>query len=311
VDQHKCIEELSEIAFDKSLRDDQECHPSLHTQYRSLLGQINWLQSRTQVQACYGFSRCASAASKPTIKDVRALNKLARQIRAQPVDLRFWPLHGKTRILGFPDASYRNNEDGSSQRAHCIFIAQDRDDKSAQADTWGSLVDYESHKITTTTMSTTVAELNALMRCFGSCLFLRGLWADVSGTVCDIHMRTDANNLVTTASTTHLPEQKETVHLIQMLRKESCSGQIHDLSHISTHYMLADALTKHSAKPDQLVNSIITGRIEQCDIHPRFRELLPHKAFLVEWLKKIVSAKYLRHNVCYFLDEEVCFNRLC
>ena len=138
-----------------------------------------------------------------------------------------------------PDASYRNNSDKSSQRAHLIFLAEDRKlpskgtyrnsgyDKQAHridgshSATRGSIIDYESHKITTTTQSTTVAELNALMKCFGTCLFLRALWADISGEIVPVHIRTDANNLVTTAQTTHLPEQKETHHLIQMLRHES------------------------------------------------------------------------------------------
>ena len=103
----------------------------------------------------------------------------------------FWPLKGSQRILGMPDASYRNNSDKSSQRAHVIFLAEDRKlpskgtyrnsgyDKQAyrlngsESATRGSIIDYESHKITTTTQSTTVAELNALMKCFGTCLFLR------------------------------------------------------------------------------------------------------------------------------------------
>ena len=55
------------------------------------------------------------------------------------------------------------------------------------------------------------------------------------------------NNLVTTASTTHLPEQKETIHMIQMLRKESCSGSLDDLAHVVSADCLADALTKLSA----------------------------------------------------------------
>ena len=55
---------------------------------------------------------------------------------------------------------------------------------------------------------------------------------------------------------THLPEQKETHHLIQMLRHESNTGQLDDLSHIASEYCLADPLTKSSAKPDQLVKTI-------------------------------------------------------
>ena len=46
------------------------------------------------------------------------------------------------------------------------------------------------------------------MICFGSCSFLRGLWIEISGEIADIHMRSDAKNLVTTARTIHLPEQK-------------------------------------------------------------------------------------------------------
>ena len=147
---------------------------------------------------CYRFSHCTSAAAKPTIADVREINKTQR-------------------IIGMPDASYRNNADKSNQRAHVISIAEDRKigrqghKGEHKVNTRGSVVDYESHKITTTTQSTTIiAELNALMKCFGTCLFIRALWADVTGEKIPIHTRTDANNLVTTAKTTHLPEQKET-----------------------------------------------------------------------------------------------------
>ena len=65
-----------------------------------------------------------------------------------------------------------------------------------------------------------------------------------SGSDASVHMRTDAKNLLTTASTTHVPEQQETIHMIQMLRKEACSGAIADLSHVRTERCLADCLTR-------------------------------------------------------------------
>ena len=95
--------------------------------------------------------------------------------------------------------------------------------------------------------------------------------ADISGEMVPIHNRTDANNLVTTAQTTHLPERKETHHLIQMLRHESNTGHLDDLSHIASEYCPADPLRKSTAKPDQLVSSITTGKLEQVDVHPPFR----------------------------------------
>ena len=78
VDQDRAIEELTEVKLEKNLDDTQKCSPSMHTDYRSVLGAINWLQSRSQYSIAYKFSRAASAAASPTIADVKALNKIVR-----------------------------------------------------------------------------------------------------------------------------------------------------------------------------------------------------------------------------------------
>ena len=84
VHQNVAIDELQEITFDKYLKDDTPLTPQMHTAYRSVLGQINWLQSRTQFHIGYQFSRRASKASSPTIEDVRAINKTIRTIKSIP-----------------------------------------------------------------------------------------------------------------------------------------------------------------------------------------------------------------------------------
>ena len=87
---------------------------------------------------------------------------------------------------------------------------------------------------------------------------------DKSGEVADIHMRTDAKNLVTTARTIHLPEQKETIRMISMLRKEACSGSILDLALIATQNCSADCLTKASANADNLITEVKSREIIRC-----------------------------------------------
>ena len=222
-------------------------------------------------------------------------------MQVKPVSLIFWPLKGNLRLIGYPDASYRNNSDKSSQRGQCIFLAEPR--QGNQSHTYGSIIDYESSKIKRTTMSTTVAELYAFMKCYGTSQFLRGLWCDISGQTAEIHMRTDANNLVTTAATTHLPEQKETVHMIQMLRNEACSGGVDDLAHVKTEHMLADCFTKANAKSDNLEEAVSTGRLPYVDAHPPFRTLLQHKAYLVEWAYFNLGKK--NGPVQTILDEDI------
>ena len=121
VSQERAFEELEEIPFKENTKEDLQCTLAMHTRYRSFLGQINWLFCRTQFECCYKFSRCASKAASPTTGDVKVLNKQMRQLKSQPVKLQFWPPTGRLRIIGFPDASYRNNEDGSLQRHGRVF----------------------------------------------------------------------------------------------------------------------------------------------------------------------------------------------
>jgi hypothetical protein len=97
----------------------------------------------------------------------------------------------------------------------------------------GSLVDDESTKINKTVFSITISELYACTKCFATCQFIKGLWMDISGSAAGLHMRTDANSLVTTAQTTYLPEQRGTIHMMNQLRHEVCSGTMDDLAHVS------------------------------------------------------------------------------
>ena len=138
---------------------------------------------------------------------------------------------------------------------------------------------------------------------------LRGLIKDITGLSSEIHMRTDANNLVTTASTTHVPEQQETIHMIQMLRKEACSGSIADLSHIRTQWCLADCLTKKSANLQNLIDAVRQGVLKEVDAHPPFRSLLEHKAYLRSWLPTVCSHVDFRHDV-FLLGDTLRDSRL-
>ena len=185
VEQSLCVSEPTEVVIPKGLKDEDTCDKDLHTAYRSLLGSINWLQPRRKFQSCYQFSRCASAAAAPTIGDCKALNKFCRQIVGDPMELMFWPLHSVPRLVVMPYAAFRNNSDKSSQRAMVIFMAEPR--KGKRKNTGGSLIFFGPTKIKRTTLSTTVAELYALMKCYGTCQMLRGLIKDITELSSDSH----------------------------------------------------------------------------------------------------------------------------
>jgi len=89
IEQSLCVSELTEIVTTKGQKDEDKCDKDMHTACRSLLGSINWLQSKTQFQAWCQFSGCASAAASPTIGDCKALNKLYKQSANDPMALKF------------------------------------------------------------------------------------------------------------------------------------------------------------------------------------------------------------------------------
>ena len=118
---------------------------------------------------------------------------------------------------------------------------------------------------------------------------LRRLIKDITGHSREIHMRTGANNLVTTAST-------------NMLRKEACSGSIADLSHIRIRWCLGDCLTKKSANPQALIDAVRQGILKEVDARPPFRTLVAHKAYLKSWLPSVCHHVNF-HLMCFFLGE--------
>ena len=87
-----------------------------------------------------------------------------------------------------------------------------------------------------------------------------------------------------------------------MLRHESNSGQLDDLSHIASEYCLADPLTTSSAKPDQLVKTIATAVMENVDVLPPFRSLVKHKAFLSQ---RVADHMHEARHGLAFMNEEI------
>ena len=56
-------------------------------------------------------------------------------------------------------------------------------------------------------------------------------------------------------------------------------------AHNSAQNCLADFLTKSSAKAENLITTVKTGRLLEVDVHPNFRTVMEHKAYLSAWCR--------------------------
>ena len=86
--------------------------------------------------------------------------------------------------------------------------------------------------------------------------------------------------------------------MVAMLRKEACSGHTDDLSHVISEHCVSDCLTKANAKAESLVNAINTGNLPGIDLHPSFRSLLQHRAYLSQWIVRNIDHS---RDVVYFM----------
>ena len=116
-------------------------------------------------------------------------------------------------------------------------------------------------KIKKTVLSTTVGDLYSFMKCCGSCQFLRGLWMDISGYVANVYMRELKQRTWKQQQEqfTYLNKRRQ-INMISMMRKEACSGNIHDLAHIPTQNCCTDCLTKAPVKADNSITAVKSGR---------------------------------------------------
>ena len=98
--------------------------------------------------------------------------------------------------------------------------------------------------------------------------------------------------------------RKETIHMIQTLRKEACVGQMHDLAHVASADCLSERLTNSSAQPDALVRAVSTGILSHLDMHPPFRSLLKYKAFVDTMASQHLGPS---STLCEFLRRSTAF----
>ena len=172
--------------------------------------------------------------------------------------------------MGYLDASYRNNDDKSSQRAHVICLAEDRNPKLKGLKQSAAATSSRKSEFS----ESSIKEISSLKRKLGRlrfsqdyfyhyvhhcrrtrrthALFFKGLWADLSNTYKNRCQQFGDNSWCDSSASRML-----------LLRKESNSGSLDDLAHASSKYCLADALTKHSAQPEELIWSLETGNLPE------------------------------------------------
>ena len=239
---------------------DLHCTPAMHARFTSLFGADK-----------IGHSSSVAASSPDVLQQIQILQQLVMgrlftswRDRSSHSQWNFsLPVTRPLRIIAFPEASYRNNEDGSSRRGMTVFLAESRERSSKDGMSYGSLIDYESPKVQTDCTLNNRGRIVFFRKIFWFMPVPReyGWTYLVKLQTFTWDSRKEPGNNSKNKKNNSFTWTDATIQIISILRNEDSSGSIHDLAHILTQNILADCSTKSSVRADNLITAVKTERL--------------------------------------------------
>lgn len=131
-------------------------------EYLHIVGQFNWLTTKTRPDIAYAVSRLQRKSAKPNVTDMKACKSLLRYLKGQRclgIALGVKPHEG---LAVYVDSSYADNDDGKSTESYLTTFA-------------GAPISWASKKQTFVATSSTIAEFCALTAAVKEAIWLKKL----------------------------------------------------------------------------------------------------------------------------------------
>ena len=226
------------------------------TNYRSVVGQINWIATQTRPDVAYDVCELSSAFGHTCVGDVIKANKVVKKVKDNPVSLWFGKVKlDECMLICYSDAAFGNLNDNGSQGGHIIFL-KDREGNSCP-------IVWRSRRVRRVVKSTLAAETLSLLDAAENGMYLAVLMKTILGNQYDIPMicLVDNKSLVESLKSTKLVEDRSLRINMAVLRDMMTRGDIQNVEWVETAKQLADCLTKKGASPVLLMKQL--GRPER------------------------------------------------
>ena len=156
-------------AGDKS----SEINEKEKTEFRSLLGQLNWVGTQTRPDILFDVGDLTGSAKTATINELLRLNKVVSRLDGHQVKLKFPPMEdiNGCHLQVFSDASFGNLGDGGSQVGLIVFLVN--------SDGIRCPLYWQSKKARRVVKSTLAAETLALIEGAEAAVFISRVISDL------------------------------------------------------------------------------------------------------------------------------------
>lgn len=237
----------------KRFRDPRDLNESEQTEYRALVGQLNWVTQQTRPDLGYNVSDRSKYCKKSDTKEMKKLIKIANKAKEQEWEIKLECLNGKLEIEVFADASFNNVGDGHSQMGYIISVKDKHGHRCPLF--WKSRVAKRVAK------STLEAEALGVGEAAEAAIYLKKIWQEITmEQELPILIKTDSRTLERAVKSTSLVLSRRLRIDIAALREMIVEREIESLEWISSKDQVADGLTKEGVNMERIFK-YITGKL--------------------------------------------------
>ena len=251
LDQESYIKSLNqvEISQKRSQRKEMPLNEEETHQYRSVVGQLNWIGTQTRPDISFDVCSLSMRFGKCTVGDLIDANKVVKRVKTDQISLFFPVLTGNVYLECYSDASFANLSDCGSQGGFIIFLADESGNKCP--------IMWKSRKVRRVVKSTLAAETLALLEVAESAYYIGKILEDIGiGKEVCIKCFVDNKSLVDALRSMKKVEDKYLRINIACLKEMIERKEILSVEWIGTAKQLANCLTKKGASSITLLEAI-------------------------------------------------------
>ena len=222
------------------------------TEYRSVVGQLNWVSLHTMPEIAFNVSELSKAFKGGTTQDMRKLIKIVRKVKHIMGGIVMSELEEENLYWeAYADASFGNIEDGHTQLGYVISLT----DGKKRCTIW-----WKSRKARRIAKSTIEAEALSVGEAIEGVIYLNKLWEEVVGErKLEALVKTDSKTLMTAIRSSTGVSSKRLKIDIAAIRETMESGEIKEVQWIQGKHQIADVLTK-SGVSEESIRNYVEGR---------------------------------------------------